>query len=306
MATEKENQKEQSFYSYRSVAKCLSAGISFLTDHFWHLVKLSLPVAIPLCLVLAASIYVSSDVSLLSNPVNLLMTEGVLTFLLVLLTAAFVGFVFNLIRMKSEELDLRTVRLKDAYKKPFFKLTVNAFVVSVIFMVVAFGFGWLMMKSMMREAHDMSEVVENVVGAIIVLLIMIAVFVPTGFCLPNVELGEGSLMKKFWKGYKLGWKKWAKLFALTLVVGIIVGVVSILLMSPAIVISLMQRNASLSLLEGDAVHLPSLFPLWEVVVLLISTFLMTILSWIQYLPLAYLYASVKDDMGEDKGALPMI
>jgi hypothetical protein len=52
--------------------------------------------------------------------------------------------------------------------------------------------------------------------------------------------------------------------------------------------------------------LPSLFPLWEVVVLLISTFLMTILSWIQYLPLAYLYASVKDDMGEDKGALPMI
>lgn len=306
MATEKENQKEQSFYSYRSVAKCLSAGISFLTDHFWHLVKLSLPVAIPLCLVLAASIYVSSDVSLLANPVNLLMTEGVLTFLLVLLTAAFVGFVFNLIRMKSEELDLRTVRLKDAYKKPFFKLTVNAFVVSVIFMVVAFGFGWLMMKSMMREAHDMSEVVENVVGAIIVLLIMIAVFVPTGFCLPNVELGEGSLMKKFWKGYKLGWKKWAKLFALTLVVGIIVGVVSILLMSPAIVISLMQRNASLSLLEGDAVHLPSLFPLWEVVVLLISTFLMTILSWIQYLPLAYLYASVKDDMGEDKGALPMI
>jgi len=306
MATEKENQKEQSFYSYRSVAKCLSAGISFLTDHFWHLVKLSLPVAIPLCLVLAASIYVSSDVSLLANPVNLLMTEGVLTFLLVLLTAAFVGFVFNLIRMKSEELDLRTVRLKDAYKKPFFKLTVNAFVVSMIFMVVAFGFGWLMMKSMMREAHDMSEVVENVVGAIIVLLIMIAVFVPTGFCLPNVELGEGSLMKKFWKGYKLGWKKWAKLFALTLVVGIIVGVVSILLMSPAIVISLMQRNASLSLLEGDAVHLPSLFPLWEVVVLLISTFLMTILSWIQYLPLAYLYASVKDDMGEDKGALPMI
>ena len=306
MATEKENQKEQSFYSYRSVAKCLSAGISFLTDHFWHLVKLSLPVAIPLCLVLAASIYVSSDVSLLANPVNLLMTEGVLTFLLVLLTAAFVGFVFNLIRMKSEELDLRTVRLKDAYKKPFFKLTVNAFVVSVIFMVVAFGFGWLMMKSMMREAHDMSEVVENVVGAIIVLLIMIAVFVPTGFCLPNVELGEGSLMKKFWKGYKLGWKKWAKLFALTLVVGIIVGVVSILLMSPAIVISLMQRNASLSLLEGDAVHLPSLFPLWEVVVLLISTFLMTILSWIQYLPLAYLYASVKDDMREDKGALPMI
>ncbi len=306
MATEKENQKEQSFYSYRSVAKCLSAGISFLTDHFGHLVKLSLPVAIPLCLVLAASIYVSSDVSLLANPVNLLMTEGVLTFLLVLLTAAFVGFVFNLIRMKSEELDLRTVRLKDAYKKPFFKLTVNAFVVSVIFMVVAFGFGWLMMKSMMREAHDMSEVVENVVGAIIVLLIMIAVFVPTGFCLPNVELGEGSLMKKFWKGYKLGWKKWAKLFALTLVVGIIVGVVSILLMSPAIVISLMQRNASLSLLEGDAVHLPSLFPLWEVVVLLISTFLMTILSWIQYLPLAYLYASVKDDMGEDKGALPMI
>jgi len=269
-------------------------------------VKLSLPVAIPLCLVLAASIYVSSDVSLLANPVNLLMTEGVLTFLLVLLTAAFVGFVFNLIRMKSEELDLRTVRLKDAYKKPFFKLTVNAFVVSVIFMVVAFGFGWLMMKSMMREAHDMSEVVENVVGAIIVLLIMIAVFVPTGFCLPNVELGEGSLMKKFWKGYKLGWKKWAKLFALTLVVGIIVGVVSILLMSPAIVISLMQRNASLSLLEGDAVHLPSLFPLWEVVVLLISTFLMTILSWIQYLPLAYLYASVKDDMREDKGALPMI
>ena len=306
MATEKENQKEQSFYSYRSVAKCLSAGISFLTDHFWHLVKLSLPVAIPLCLVLAASIYVSSDVSLIANPVNLLMTEGVLTFLLVLLTAAFVGFVFNMIRMKSEELDLRTVRLKDAYKKPFFKLTVNAFVVSVIFMVVAFGFGWLMMKSMMREAHDMSEVVENVVGAIIVLLIMIAVFVPTGFCLPNVELGEGSLMKKFWKGYKLGWKKWAKLFALTLVVGIIVGVVSILLMSPAIVISLMQRNASLSLLEGDAVHLPSLFPLWEVVVLLISTFLMTILSWIQYLPLAYLYASVKDDMGEDKGALPMI
>ncbi len=306
MATEKENQKEQSFYSYRSVAKCLSAGISFLTDHFWHLVKLSLPVAIPLCLVLAASIYVSSDVSLLANPVNLLMTEGVLTFLLVLLTAAFVGFVFNMVRMKSEELDLRTVRLKDAYKKPFFKLTVNAFVVSVIFMVVAFGFGWLMMKSMMREAHDMSEVVENVVGAIIVLLIMIAVFVPTGFCLPNVELGEGSLMKKFWKGYKLGWKKWAKLFALTLVVGIIVGVVSILLMSPAIVISLMQRNASLSLLEGDAVHLPSLFPLWEVVVLLISTFLMTILSWIQYLPLAYLYASVKDDMGEDKGALPMI
>jgi len=306
MATEKENQKEQSFYSYRSVAKCLSAGISFLTDHFWHLVKLSLPVAIPLCLVLAASIYVSSDVSLLANPVNLLMTEGVLTFLLVLLTAAFVGFVFNMVRMKSEELDLRTVRLKDAYKKPFFKLTVNAFVVSVIFMVVAFGFGWLMMKSMMREAHDMSEVVENVVGAIIVLLIMIAVFVPTGFCLPNVELGEGSLMKKFWKGYKLGWKKWAKLFALTLVVGIIVGVVSILLMSPAIVISLMQRNASLSLLEGDAVHLPSLFPLWEVVVLLISTFLMTILSWIQYLPLAYLYASVKDDMREDKGALPMI
>ena len=306
MATEKDNQKEQTFYSYRSVAKCLSAGISFLTDHFLHLVKLSLPVAIPLAVVLAASIYVSCDVKLLANPINLLMTEGVLTFLLVLLTAAFVGFVFNMIRMKSEELDLRTVRLKDAYKKPFFKLTVNAFVVSVIYMVVICGFGWLMMKSMMREAHDMSEVVENIVGAILVLLIMIVLFVPTGFCLPNVELGEGSLMKKFWKGYKVGWKKWAKLFALTLVVGIIVGVVAILLMSPAIVISLMQRNASLSMLEGDAVNLPSLFPVWEVVVLLVSTFLLTVLSWIQYLPLAYLYASVKEDMKEEKAGLPMI
>ena len=93
---------------------------------------------------------------------------------------------------------------------------------------------------------------------------------------------------------------------MTLVVGIIVGVVAILLMSPAIVISLMQRNASLSLLEGDAVKLPSLFPVWEVVVLLVSTFLLTVLSWIQYLPLAYLYASVKEDMAENKDGLPMI
>ena len=122
-----------------------------------------------------------------------------------------------------------------------------------------------------------------------------------------MELGEGTLMSKFWKGYKVGWKKWGKLFALSLLVSIIVGIISLLLVSPAIVITLLQRNASLSLLEGDAVNLPSLFPLWAVLILIISAFLLTIVTWIQHLPLAYLYASVKEDMEqEEKAKIPMI
>ena len=307
MKSENDNQKELPFYSYRNVSKCLSAGISFLTDNFLHLIKLSLPITIPFTLVFAASIYLSSDATLFADPMNLWMSEGVLSFLLLLLSAAFVGFIYNMVRMKSEDIDLKTVEMKDSYKQPFFKLTVNALIVSLIFIVVTGGFCYLMMKSMLREAHGMAEVGENIAITSLLFLIMIAVFIPSGFCLPNVELGEGTLMSKFWKGYKVGWKKWGKLFALSLLVSIIVGIISLLLMSPAIVITLLQRNASLSLLEGDAVNLPSLFPLWAVLILIISAFLLTIVTWIQHLPLAYLYAAAKEDMEqEEKSKLPMI
>ena len=279
MKSENDNQKELPFYSYRKVSKCLSAGISFLTDNFLHLIKLSLPVTIPFTLVFAASIYLSSDATLFADPMNLWMSEGVLTFLLLLLSAAFVGFIYNMVRFKSEDIDLKTVRMKDSYKQPFFKLTVNALIVTLIFIVVAGGFGYLMMKSMLREAHGMAEVGENIAITSLLFLIMIAVFIPSGFCLPNVDL----------------------------LVSIIVGIISLLLVSPAIVITLLQRNASLSLLEGDAVNLPSLFPLWAVLILIISAFLLTIVTWIQYLPLAYLYASVKEDMEqEEKSKIPMI
>ena len=293
-------QKEASvepFYRYRGVSKCLSEGISFLTNHFFRLLWLTLPVALPLAFAIGALLFVQSDESLfLYSSAGTVWTIG-LAAIAFLLFAALIATIFQLLVVRSREEEWWRLRWRHVYGVDWLKRIIPTLVVYVLQACVLALFVWVTFKisGLQAEKDELSLSVAKIVGYLVLAMGALAVLVPSSLCLPSAQLGEGGLFSLIWQGYRMGWRKWGKVFGLALLSSIIINVISLLLCSPAVLSFFVKKEAVASLLQGDAVALPSSFTFWASVLFVLTSYLISLVQLVGVVPQSFLYASIKSD-----------
>ncbi|MDO4994670.1 MAG: hypothetical protein Q4E32_06665 [Bacteroidales bacterium] len=305
---DKENVEKSKLYQYRGVQKCLSEGISFLTNHFLRFVRLTLPVSLPFALVVAALIYLACDVTVVTDGTVLTAVAGGLSGLCVVLTVFYVALIYRLLQLNDEGYDMNRLTFRRLYTQAlwplFFKALGVTLLITLIEAVFCYAFQYIWQLTPDDELISFASIV---VGLVVLSLVALAVLTPLTLCTPGALLGKEGFFRDISTAYRWGWRRWGKVFSLNLLVGLIVWIVSTLLFSPAIVVGLMQRNATMSMMQGDAVDLPGGFGFWVAVILFVSAFIYTLLLWLQHVPVAYQYASAKVSDEEEHGQKkPMI
>lgn len=316
MENPSENSQAESFYQYRSVTKCLSAGISFLTDNFFHLVKLTLPATLIFAAVLSGIVYIMSDsrvIDLLMNVglgdivasqttndfiITLLLKYGIIYFLCSLIYVVvyyfFYGIIYREIVIRSHDLPLHkfaplpTYKIAAKYGLKFFcySLAVGLLVVLSCLIVIC--------PLLIPTEGDIFGYIKVGISAIL-LMLFIFFALPLSLAVPAMYLEKGKAVKCAFLGYKRGLKKWSKVFCLSVLISVLCISVMFILSLPSIVMINSYYAATWSEMNGDPVSFPAGFHFWYFVVLFITNFLYSFTLWIQTVPFAYLYASVKSD-----------
>lgn len=309
MENSNEIQQKASFFSYRGVTKCLSAGISFLTDNFLHIVKLSLPFAVAFSVLMTAITYIWSNslfqqvlMGKVEDSSVSTITLGIVLFVLYLLTYAvailFSGLILRLVHIYSHDLPLKKFKylltlkssLKYSCKSGLFYVVAVCFVLFFSFLsAVPFLFG--------GEGNIILG--AKVFASFLVITILAILALPLNVAFPALIFEKVSALKAGWKGYKKGLKIWGKVFCLNLLISLLGIFIMFVLAMPSLSMISCYNAATLSEVNGDAVHLPLGFNVWYVLILFLTFYLFTFFMWIETVPYCYLYASIKHDELEE-------
>lgn len=297
-----ENEEKSPLYRYRGVQKCLSEGISFLTDHFLRFVRLTLPVSIPFALIVAALIYLACDVTIVADGTVLTTVVIVLATLCMVLDAAYVALIFRMLLLQDEGYDISRLTMRRLYSKELWPVVGKVLAVSLLLTLTTAAFCFAFTYILQLPLDDeLVTLASKVVGLVVLSLVALAVLTPLALWTPGALLGQEGFFHNLNTAYRWGWRRWGKVFSLNLLIGLIVWMVSTLLFAPAIVVGLMQRNATMSMMQGDAVDLPDSFGVWVAVIFVVSAFIYTLLLWLQHVPMAYQYASARVSDEEQNG-----
>lgn len=293
------------FYKYRGVGKCISDGISFLTDHFFRFIRLTLPVSIPLAVLLAAYSYIACDMSMMQSASMRYVLYGL--FLAALLVSSVQqGVIFRLLELYSDKADMKSITYRSLYKTVWGCVgkVLGCNLVSVVIGNIVIGLGLLIWLIPM-DGFELNIVKMILLG--IWLLAGAVMYIPYEISMPALIFGKKKFFPALWYGYVLGLKKIGKVMALFIVLLFLVVILLALILSPAIVIAMMHHSASSSLLVGDAVSLPDNFAVYSILILFLASFFSTLLIWVQCVPMSYLYASLEYDVEEQKkNELPVV
>lgn len=302
---EKIEEKNLQFYSYRGIAKALSAGISFVTDNFTFILKATLPYAIFYTLVASTLIYLLSDartiqlaeISMLTRTVQSPgLFAGVGLFLLLLLAACvlYVGFIFRLTHIHSKGLEVKTKKLLPLWKSSL-RYSVKYLVYVCCTAVAGMIGGALCVAPLMVPTEGMMLGAGKIAVSMFLFIGLVVACVPLYMVLPSIYFEKKRLVPAATYGYKRGMKMWSKLFGMSIVIGIIEWLLLAILICPAVVMAAANFSATTSALQGDVIDLPRNFGLWFIIILIITQYLASFLFWISIMPFNYLYASMKSD-----------
>ncbi len=286
------------FFMFRKVSKCYANSISFLSDKFLKIIKLALPVILLSSLGMTAIFYVICDAGLemaLASTLGFISLSVLVAFLSLSLDIA---FLYRCIDINIEGLNIYSVGYKYVYNKVFIQKFLKVSIVNAIaFLILGMLLlGFYYADSLIMPDAESPDAIEQILIKTWLLrlgfcIILVTLLLPLYVSLNKFMFEKNGGLSNLWYGYKLGWKKWGKIFALDLLVTITISILIAFTMAPAYVISLMQHSATLSRLQGDAVEIPTYFPYITAIILFISSAFMTILTMFKFLPQAYIYAS---------------
>lgn len=278
------------FYRYRNLQACLSEGISFLTDHFWRLLYVALPVAAPLAFLLMLLAMEACYGRFFMGPVQGLVCCGVLVLLCLLAASAYTAYIGRLVGRSAEDKPLVGVSFRRVYDGRFWRLGWRSLAVYVLQTVIvgAFALLWWALDAWLLAGQP--AFFSWLLGGLLAVVLCV-LLIPTAQSLQaSLLLGE-PLGRCLVRGYRLGMAQWGRVFSLWLLTGIISGVVCALLLSPALVTSLAQLEATRCALAGDVAALPEAFPLLTAAILLVSMLIATLTLWLQVVPQSLLFGS---------------
>ena len=297
MDTEERNKSvwNEPFFMFRKVNKCYSNAISFFTDRFWKIIKLALPIlflgAFGITVILYVLCYATFQISFASSLFFCFFAIIVILFTLSIV----ISFLYRCIDVNIESINLYSVGYKYIYNKIFFNRLLKAFIVVLVaFIIIALiGLGIYYINKVTTEdiltyEHVLVKTwILGISGSVLLMVVLLPLFMS----LNTVMYNKKHIWFNLWNGYKLGWKKWGRVFALDFLITITISVLFLFVMAPAYVISLMQHSATLSRMQGDVVDIPFYFPWITALILFMSSMFLIILILMKFMPQAYLYAS---------------
>lgn len=305
--SENTNQENESnhFHKYRGISKCLSDGISFITDNFVTLVRLTSPLTIPFAAIVAILIY-NLSINQNNHSTDSLVVNISLVVLALLVISAIESIIFGLLKKKNENIDIRKIKFSELYTSVGNSITKTLSFNLIFFSILIVTY---FLSVTLYTFNSESETINLLMIALSV-LIKIVVFIniiPLTLSLPWVALENDNFLRSLFNGYKHGMKRWGKLFSLNLITNIITMILSLLMMTPTIVVSMIYHSASASKIIGDKIVIPEGFNIYAFIILFITGLITVVFIWLYLMPSAYMYASIKYDITEEeKNSLPII
>ncbi|MBR3455464.1 MAG: hypothetical protein IKH26_09090 [Bacteroidaceae bacterium] len=299
--------QDNRFYKIRNTGKCLSEGVSLLTENFLRMLFLSLPVSIPYAVSSAILAMVAT------NLVAGVTTEKIIMFsvfssISFLTLIGMLALVYRFVEVRIADENLGKQTLNSIYNRRFFALTLKSlFYVIITAVLICIAVGLLVLYTLIGSKEmDLDKTTLKIVGLVLILLIFLTFAIAYRNVLPTVMLQKGSYLRSYLDGLKRGFRKWGKMMQISVLVFILVGVVSFLLSAPAIVFTFVQSSALASQLNGDAVNLPEHFETWMFITLLVTEFVTFFITMVYFSPLSFTYASIMTEEEEAEGAIPMV
>ena len=295
------------FYKIRNTGKCLSEGVSLLTEHFLRMILLSLPISIPYALSSAILAQVATNLVAGLTP-QIIILLSVFSTLSFLTTIGMLALVYRFVEVRIAGKSLGEQTFKSIYDKKFFGLSIKAlFYVIITAILAGIAIGLLVLYSFIGgKEMDLDKTTLKIIGLMLILLVFLIIAIAYRNVLPTVMLQKGSYVRPYLDGFKKGFKKWGKMMQISLLVFLLVGVVSFLLSAPAIVFTFVQSSALASQLSGDAVNLPDHFETGMFITLLVTQFVTFYVMMVYFSPLSFTYASIMTEEEEAEGAIPMV
>ena len=300
-------EEDNRFYKIRNTGKCLSEGVSLLTEHFLRMLYLSLPISIPYAVSSAILAMVSTNLVVGITPEKIIMFS-VFSTISFLTLIGMLALVYRFVEVRIADENLGKQTLKSIYNRRFFALTLKSLCYVIITAVlVCIAVGLLVLYSLIGSKEmDLDKTTLKIVGLVLILLVFLIFAIAYRNVLPTVMLQKGSYVRPYLDGLKRGFRKWGKMMQISVLVFLLVGVVSFLLSAPAIVFTFVQSSALASQLNGDAVNLPDHFETWMFIILLVTEFVTFFISMVYFSPLSFTYASIMTEEEEAEGAIPMV
>ncbi len=300
-------EEDNRFYKIRNTGKCLSEGVSLLTEHFLRMLYLSLPISIPYAVSSAILAMVSTNLVVGVTPEKIIMFS-VFSTISFLTLIGMLALVYRFVEVRIADENLGKQTLKSIYNRRFFALALKSLCYVIITAVlVCIAVGLLVLYSLIGSKEmDLDKTTLKIVGLVLILLVFLIFAIAYRNVLPTVMLQKGSYVHPYLDGLKRGFRKWGKMMQISVLVFLLVGVVSFLLSAPAIVFTFVQSSALASQLNGDAVNLPDHFETWMFIILLVTEFVTFFISMVYFSPLSFTYASIMTEEEEAEGAIPMV
>lgn len=301
-----DNETQQfDFYKYRGTGKCISEGISFITDNFVTLLFLTSPISIPLALIISTIIY---NISISQNLHSLDSIIINISFIViaVLVVSSFESAIFNIIKKKSDNIDIKVIKFSDLYTSLGNSIS-KTFTFNII-LIGIFVISYVLCSSIYTFFSENTLINILMIGLFaIVLIVTIINIILLTLSLPWIVLGEDNFIKSIINGYKHGMKHLGKLFSLNLIIIIITLLLILLLMAPTIVIFMIYHSITVSKIVGDNILIPDYFDIYAFIIILITVIMFDILLLLYLVPTAYMYASIKFDIiEEENNNLPIV
>lgn len=296
------------FYIYRGVGKCVSMAVSLLTDRFLTFMKYTLPVTLPLAILMAVVTYQCCDAYAMIKvmdtlPMDTMLMIAGLGVLSVAAHVVYMGLIGSMVKLRAQGVMFDQVKMSALYKSMMQPVMWSLLWSAGYVLIVAAVCGMIYLGSMI----DTEEYIELELARYALYTFAILIYVILGMIymlvLPAGILSDAKGMRRIGEGFRLGWKKFGKAFSMWLLLVVIAGLLLVILTMPAIVIGLAQSSATLGQLVGDVVDIPDSFPFMSVVMLFVSSYLAVLSAWLIYVPYYYLYASAKTDVEQEDNEL---
>lgn len=299
---------QKTFYKYRGASACISAAISFVTDTFWKNIRLSWPVSLLFSLAITSITFIGSHWNYTWEKGESI-TKLTIAFATIFLSLTlFKSFVYVLVHMASIGRTAERLNIKQVFGRRYIKYCCRVLWTEAIKCAWCIGILGLMMWTLKLNVLGVALNLPIKIGLCVVLtLVFIAISVPLVQAGPHAVLMGGQPLRSYWIGIKRSWKAWGKVFSTQLLSTLLAVILILLFMMPALVFSNIEANASASRLSGDIVYLPNWFSTVEIIILLLSAILSTLILWLDVLSGAYLFATQKTDAEEEEAQrLPLI
>jgi len=231
--------KEFYLYRERTLSDKLNDTFGFIRDNWQVMLKFSVYLLLPLCMVAAVftNSFMDGSLAELTGESNIWQNPVVasLSYLLsgvcsVVLAALLFALVQLYMKRANGLEDLTFQELRDPLINNVGKIIVQAILFFVVFVILIFGLVIL---------ESIIFLLLNVGGSVVFLLAMVSILgimvllLPLQMVVPTYLLEENiGVFDSFKKGYRLGWHTWGSLFLLTLVFVIISSLLSMLFVMP--------------------------------------------------------------------------